>query len=52
MSDEDIQGVSKDMLKTFVKEKIINKFIQDLKELKIKHSKSKYLNEIWCGYFL
>ena len=44
MSDEEIQGVSKDMFKTFVKEKVTNKFIQDLKELKMKHSKSKYLD--------
>ena len=43
MSDEEIQGVSKEMFKTFVKEKVTTKFIQDLKDLKMKHSKSKYL---------
>ena len=43
MSDEEIQGVSKEMFKTFVKKKVSAKFIQHLNDLKMKHSKSKYL---------
>ena len=43
VSDEEIQGVSKEMFKTFVKKKVSAKYIQHLNDLKIKHSKSKYL---------
>ena len=43
MTDEEIQGVSKETFKTFVKNKAKIKFIQHLNTLKSQHSKSKFL---------
>ena len=40
MTDTDIQGVSKEWFKNFVKEKIKTNFLKHLKSLKTKHSKS------------
>ena len=43
MSDSDIQGVSKEWFKNFVKEKVKINFLQHLRDLKAKHSKSANL---------
>ena len=43
MTDKDIQGVSKQVFKSFVKKKVKSKFVQNINSLKAKHSKSKYL---------
>ena len=43
MTDEEIKGVSKQMFKTIVKEKVKARFIQHINSLKAQHSKSKYL---------
>ena len=40
MSDEEIQGVSKDVFKRYVTTKVKNNFLQYLKDMKSKHSKS------------
>ena len=44
MTDKEIQGVSKETFKSFVKKKVKEKFIHNINSLKAKHSKSKYLN--------
>ena len=44
MTDDKIQGVRKQMFKTFVKKKVKEKFIEHLNSLKNQHSKSKYLD--------
>ena len=43
MSDTEIQGVSKEVFKSYVTKKVKIKFLQHLHELKRTHSKSKYM---------
>ena len=43
MTDEEIQGVSQEVFKTFVKKKVKISYLHHLNSLKAKHSKSKFL---------
>ena len=44
MSDEEIQNVSKERFKSFIKSKVKIKFLTEFNNLKKKHSKSKHLD--------
>ena len=44
MTDEEIQGVSKETFKRIVKQKVKINYLQHLESLKANHSKSKYLD--------
>ena len=44
LTDKQIQGVSKISFKKYVKKKVTQKFLQHLRSLKMKHSKSKFLS--------
>ena len=44
MDKEDIQGVSQESIKNYIKSKVKTKFLQHLNNIKKNHSKSEYLN--------
>ena len=44
LTDEQIQGVSKQSFKTFVKKQVTQNFLQNLEDQKTKHSKLKFMN--------
>ena len=44
MEEDEIQGVSKETFKKYIKSKVKLKFLKDLNNIKKNHSKSEYLN--------
>ena len=44
LTDEQIQGVSKQSFKTYVKKQVTQNFLQNLEDKKMKHSKLKFMN--------